>query len=43
MTLTLANSYVTQPVGIVCDVLVHVDELVFPGDFIVLDIRGDSG
>lgn len=34
MTLTLDDSSITQPVGIVHDVLVHVDELVFPADFV---------
>ncbi|XP_050909913.1 uncharacterized protein LOC127123760 [Lathyrus oleraceus] len=43
MTLTLANSSVPQPVGIFCDVLVHVDGLVFLVDFVVLDTKGDSG
>lgn len=42
MTLTLPDSFVTQPVGILCDALVHVDNLVFPADFVVLDITEDS-
>lgn len=42
MTLTLAYSSVTQPLGILRDVLVHVDGLVFPIDFVVLDTKGDS-
>lgn len=39
MTLTLADSYVTQPVGTLRDLLVHVDKLVFPANFVVLDIK----
>lgn len=43
MTLTIANSYVTQLVGILRDLLVHVDKLMFPAYFVVLDTKGDSG
>lgn len=43
MTLTLADSFVTHPVGIVQDMLVHVDGLVFPADFVVINMKGDSG
>lgn len=43
MNLTLANSYVTQPLCILREVLVHVDGLVVPADFVVLDTKGDSG
>lgn len=43
MTLTQVDSSVTQPVGILCDVLVHVNDLVFPADFVVLDTKRDSG
>lgn len=43
MTLTLVDSCVTQLVGILHDVLVHVDGLVFPTDFVVLDTKGASG
>ncbi|XP_050896848.1 uncharacterized protein LOC127103645 [Lathyrus oleraceus] len=42
MTLTLADSYVTQSVGILCDVSEHVEDLVFLADFAVLDTKGDS-
>lgn len=41
MTFTLDDSSVTQPIGILRDVLVHVDRLVFPTDFIVIDTKGD--
>lgn len=43
MTLTLANSFVTQSVGMLHDILVHVDGLVFHVDFVVLDAKGSSG
>lgn len=43
MTSTLVDSFVTLPLGILHDMLVHVDGLVFPADFMVLDTKGDSG
>ncbi|XP_050890811.1 uncharacterized protein LOC127096259 [Lathyrus oleraceus] len=43
MTLTLADSSVTHPPGILRDMLVHVDGLVFPANFMVIDAKGDSG
>lgn len=43
MTLTLADSSVTQPLGILRDILMHVDGLVFPVDFVVLDTKRNSG
>lgn len=43
MSLTLDVSFITQPLGILRDVLVHVDILVFPTDFVVLDTKEDSG
>ncbi|XP_050919368.1 uncharacterized protein LOC127136901 [Lathyrus oleraceus] len=43
MTLTLADSYITQPDGILSDILVHVDVLVFPANFVVLDTKVGSG
>ncbi|XP_050890737.1 uncharacterized protein LOC127096170 [Lathyrus oleraceus] len=43
MTLTLADSYVTHPLGIIQDVLVHVNGLTFPADFVVIDMKEDSG
>lgn len=42
MTLTLADSYVTQPPGILQDMLVHVDGLVFLAKNLVLDTKGYS-
>lgn len=42
ITLTLADSYVIHPHGILQDVLVNVDGLVFPVDFMVIDMKGDT-
>ncbi|XP_050915607.1 uncharacterized protein LOC127130683 [Lathyrus oleraceus] len=41
MTLTLADSSVTHLLGIVQDVLVHVDGLTFPAHFVVIDMKND--
>ena len=41
MNLTFVDSSVTHLLDIVQDVLVHVDGLVFPADFEVIDIKGD--
>lgn len=41
MTLTLVNSSVTHLLGIVQDVLVYVDGLVFPAYFMVIDMNED--
>lgn len=43
MTLALTDSSATRPLGIVQDVLVHVDGLTFPANFVVIDIKNDSG
>lgn len=43
MTLTLADLSITYPHGILQDVLVHVEGLVFPADFMVVDMKGDTG
>ncbi|XP_050896593.1 uncharacterized protein LOC127103369 [Lathyrus oleraceus] len=43
MTLTLAESTITHLIGIIQDMLVHVDCLVFIEDFVVIDMKGDSG
>ncbi|XP_050919384.1 uncharacterized protein LOC127136918 [Lathyrus oleraceus] len=43
MTLTLDDSFITHSLGILQDVLVHVDGLVFHADFMVIDMKGDSG
>lgn len=43
MTLTLADSSVTHPPGIMQDMLVHVDGLIFHGDFMVINMKGESG
>lgn len=39
MTLTLADSSVTHPHGILQNVLVHVDGLVFLADFMVIKMK----
>ncbi|RDX90998.1 hypothetical protein CR513_27067, partial [Mucuna pruriens] len=39
MTIQLANRSVFQPLGVLEDVLVQVDELIFPTDFYVLDME----
>ena len=43
ITLTLADFSITQPYGILQDVLVHVDDLFFPVDFMVINMKGDTG
>ncbi|XP_050916381.1 uncharacterized protein LOC127131507 [Lathyrus oleraceus] len=42
MTLILFNSSVTHPLGIIQDVLVNVDGLTFPADFVVTNMKNDS-
>lgn len=42
MTLTLPDLYVTHPYGILQDVSVHVNDLVFPIDFVVVDMKGNT-
>ncbi|XP_050875054.1 uncharacterized protein LOC127078665 [Lathyrus oleraceus] len=42
MTLILADSSVTHPLGILHDMLVHIDGLVFPADFVVINMKEDS-
>lgn len=42
MTLTLADLSVTYLYGILQDVLVHVDGLVFHANFMVVDMKGDT-
>jgi len=41
MTLELADRSVTRPYGVIKDVLVQVKHLIFPVDFIVMDIEED--
>lgn len=43
MTFTLADSSVTRLLGIIQNMLVHVDGLTFPTEFMVIDMKGDSG
>ncbi|WVY97116.1 hypothetical protein V8G54_029267 [Vigna mungo] len=42
ITLQLADRSMTYPYGIVEDVLVKVDKLIFPADFVVLDMEEDA-
>ncbi|RDX89660.1 hypothetical protein CR513_28589, partial [Mucuna pruriens] len=42
MTIQLANISVVQPLGILEDVLVQVNELIFPADFYVLDMEDET-
>ncbi|RDY02548.1 hypothetical protein CR513_13977, partial [Mucuna pruriens] len=41
MTIQLANTSVVQPLGVLEDVLVQVNELIFPTDFYVLDMEDE--
>ncbi|RDY01894.1 hypothetical protein CR513_14714, partial [Mucuna pruriens] len=41
MTIQLANRSVVQPLGVLEDVLVQVNELIFPTDFFVLDMEDE--
>ncbi|XP_075524514.1 uncharacterized protein LOC142556906 [Primulina tabacum] len=41
MSLKLADRYVKYPRGVIEDVLVNVDKLIFPADFVVLDMEED--
>lgn len=43
MTITMSDLFVTYPHGILQDVLVHAEGLVFPIDFIVVNMKGDTG
>ncbi|RDY11615.1 hypothetical protein CR513_03691, partial [Mucuna pruriens] len=42
MTIQLANISVVQPLGVLEDVLVQVDELIFPTDFYILDMEDET-
>jgi len=42
MTLTLADRSITYPFGVLEDVLVKVNELIFPTDFVILDMAEDE-
>ncbi|RDX76395.1 Retrovirus-related Pol polyprotein from transposon opus, partial [Mucuna pruriens] len=42
MIIQLANSSVVQPLGVLEDVLVQVNELIFPIDFYVLDMEDET-
>ena len=42
MTLQLDDRFITRPYGVIEDVLVKVKHLIFPVDFIVIDIEEDA-
>lgn len=42
MTLMLADSYVTRPLGTVQYILVHVDGLTLSADLVVIDMKNES-
>lgn len=42
MTLTLIDYYITYPYGVLEDVLVKVGDLLFPADFLILDMPEDD-
>ncbi|XP_063938056.1 uncharacterized protein LOC135147930 [Daucus carota subsp. sativus] len=42
MSLQLADRSITYPRGIIEDVLVKVDQLIFPADFVILDFEEDK-
>lgn len=41
MTLTLADSSMTRLLGILQDMLVHIDGLTLPAGFVVIDMKND--
>ncbi|RDY01006.1 hypothetical protein CR513_15733, partial [Mucuna pruriens] len=42
MTIQLANRSIVQPLGVLKDVLVQVNDLIFPADFYVLDMEDET-
>ncbi|RDX95544.1 hypothetical protein CR513_21912, partial [Mucuna pruriens] len=42
MTIQLANRSIVQPLGVLEDVLIQVNELIFPADFYVLDMEDET-
>ncbi|RDX73363.1 Retrovirus-related Pol polyprotein, partial [Mucuna pruriens] len=42
MTIQLANRSIVQPLGVLEDVLIQVNELIFPADFYVLDMEDEN-
>jgi len=43
VVIQLANRNIVNPVGMLEDVLVRVDKLIFPTDFYILDMKDDEG
>ncbi|RDY05602.1 hypothetical protein CR513_10547, partial [Mucuna pruriens] len=42
MTIQLANKSIVQPLGVLEDVLVQVNKLIFPADFYMLDMEDET-
>ena len=42
MTLHLADRFITRPYGLIEDVLMKVKHLIFPADYVVIDIEEDA-
>ena len=42
LTLQLADRTIAYPQGIIEDILVKVDNFIFPADFVILDMEEDS-
>jgi len=43
MTLQLVDRSITRPYGVIEDILVRVKHLIFPTDFVMIDIKEDAG
>ena len=43
ISLQLADRSIKHPRGVIEDVLVKVDKFIFPADFVVIDMKRDSG
>ena len=42
LTLQLADRSITRPYGVIEDILVRVKHLIFPADFVVMDIEEEK-
>ena len=42
MSLQLVDHSITRPYGVIEDVLVRVKQIIFPADFVVMDIEEDT-
>ena len=43
MVIQLVNCSIVNPVGVLEDALLHVDKLIFPTDFYILDMKDNEG